>query len=147
MDAKDTTKDASLTQALDAEWGKQLLASTNDERQQRPTLQWNDVCFEHALAAAHENAQTGLNGYGNKVVMKAALKTRHSNFAGTFRVTTQTMDLTEDGSTREAFQNFQKSPGHSHWAYMMDERAVQAGFAAARKGDTVYWVGILLKLR
>jgi hypothetical protein len=117
MDAKDTTKDASLTHALDAEWGKQLLASTNDERQQRPTLQWNDVCSEHALAAAHKNAQTSLNGYGNKEVMKAALKARHSNFARTFCVTTQTMDLTKDGSTREAFQNFQKLPGH--WAYMM----------------------------
>jgi uncharacterized protein YkwD len=149
---KDVAKeDTSLTCAFGAECGKQLLALTNGERQllpelqERPALVWNDICFEHALAAAHENAQTGLNGYGNKAAMKAALKACHSNFAGTFRVTTQTIDLTEGGSTPEAFHNFQNSPGH--WGYMMDGRAVQAGFAAAKKGDTVYWVGILLKLR
>ena len=147
-----TTKEASkgaetANGVLDVEWNKLMLQKVNEKRQERDgcvPIVWSDACYEQALIVAKGNAQTGLNGYGVKDEIKAAIKKVHTKCKGTFKVTTQTMDLTNLGSTNEAFYNLEHSEGH--WGMLMNPDAVIGGFAAVQNGDTVYWMGICIKV-
>lgn len=133
---------------LGVEWNKLLLQYVSDRRQNlaKPcvAIEWSDTCYEQALIVAHSNAQNKENKYGSKVEIKAAIKQVHTKCRGTFKVTTQTKDLTLQGSTDEALQNFYDSQGH--WSMLIDPENVLGAFAAVQKANRVYWVGIFVKL-
>ena len=146
---KASSKGAQQTNGVvDVEWNKLLLQYINERREQRNEglvpIVWNDACHQQALIVAKDNADKEHNKYGVKEDIKAALKAEIPKFKGTFKVTTQTMDLTNQGSTNEALNNLYNSSGH--WGMLMNPEAVIGGFAAVQKGDTVYWMGICVKL-
>lgn len=131
---------------VDKEWCQKLLEYVNQHRKKdnNEAITWNDACYEQALLVAKDNSQTGENGYGVKEKIKAELKKTVANFRGTFKVTTQTMNLTNGGTTDEALQNFINSSGH--WGHLMNPEAELGAFAAVQNGDSVYWMGVLCKL-
>ena len=147
-----TTEDDGATDqvedVMDVTWNQHLLQLVNERRAQLdtqlPPIEWSDCIYEQCLPVARSNAAKGENRYGDKVAIKAAIQNVHKACKGTFKVTTQTLNVQNATSTQEALQNFIDSQGH--WGMLIHPDNKMGAFAAVQKNGMVYWIGIFIKL-